>query len=166
MKIESSEIIETGDYRVIIYPASRAFSPKEEKDITETVYDFLSNWQAHGNDLFASFRIEKNQFIVICVDEGKEKASGCSMDALNKTMRQINTKYNLGIFDRMKACFLENGKVKTLSLSDFRNNVKNGEISHNTHVFDFSKNTYLDFINSFLLPLKESWAGKFMLKQD
>jgi len=163
MKIESTEIIETGDYRVIIYPASRAFSPKEEKDIAEKVYDFLSNWQAHGNDLFASFRIERNQFIIICVDEGKEKASGCSMDALNGIMRKINTIYNLELFDRMKACYLENDKVKTLNLADFRNKVKNGEIASNVDVFDFSKNTYLDFLNGFLQPLKESWAGKFLL---
>jgi len=162
MKIESTEIIETSDYRVIIYPASRAFSPKEEKDIAEKVYDFLSNWQAHGNDLFASFRIEKNQFIIICVDEDKEKASGCSMDALNGIMRKINTEYNLGLFDRMKASYLENDKVKTLNLADFRNKVKNGEIANNVDVFDFSKNTYLDFLNGFLQPLKESWAGRFL----
>jgi len=162
MKIESTEIIETDDYRLIIYPASRAFSPKEEKEIAETVYDFLSNWQAHGNDLFASFRIEKNQFIVICVDESKEKASGCSMDALNKTMREINKIYDLGLFDRMKACFIEDDEVKTLNLVDFREKVKSGKISSSARVFDFSKNTYLDFLNGFLLPLKESWAGKFM----
>jgi len=162
MRIESTEITETGDYRIIVYPASRAFSPKEEKDITEKVYDFLANWQAHGNDLFASFRIERNQFIIICVDEGKEKASGCSMDALNKAMREINTKYDLGLFDRMKACYLENDQVKTLSLSDFRTNVRNGNISTEVSVFDFSKNTYLDFLNGFLLPLRDSWAGKFV----
>lgn len=40
MKIESSEVVETNDYRVITYPASRAFTAKEAKDITERIYDF------------------------------------------------------------------------------------------------------------------------------
>ena len=35
MKIESSEVVETNDYRVITYPASRHFTAKEAKDITE-----------------------------------------------------------------------------------------------------------------------------------
>ncbi|WOC51827.1 hypothetical protein BPO_1180 [Bergeyella porcorum] len=40
MKIEESEIIETNDYRVLIYPASRPFLPKESKTIAEKLYDF------------------------------------------------------------------------------------------------------------------------------
>ena len=48
MKIEESSIVETNDYRVIIYPASRPFSPKEAKDIAERLYEFLSTWAAHG----------------------------------------------------------------------------------------------------------------------
>lgn len=61
MKIESSEVVETNDYRVITYPASRAFTAKEAKDITERIYDFLGGWKAHGKELEASFKIEKNQ---------------------------------------------------------------------------------------------------------
>lgn len=41
MKIEESSVIETNDYRVIIYPASRPFTAKESKDIAEKLYDFL-----------------------------------------------------------------------------------------------------------------------------
>lgn len=86
-------------------------------------------------------------------------ASGCSIDALGKLMHEIDADYHLGLFDRMKACYLENGEVKTLKLTDFRSKVKNGEIDENVEVFDFSKNTYLDFLSNFLLPLKKSWAG-------
>lgn len=86
-------------------------------------------------------------------------ASGCSIDALGKLMHEIDADYQLGLFDRMKACYLENGEVKTLKLTDFRSKVKNGEIDENVEVFDFSKNTYLDFLSNFLLPLKKSWAG-------
>ena len=42
MKIEESNIVEAEDYRVIIYPASRAFTTKEAKVITE-------NWRNHYN---------------------------------------------------------------------------------------------------------------------
>ena len=162
MKIEESTIVETNDYRVIIYPASRAFTPKESKVITEKLYDFLATWAAHGKPLSSSFKIEKNQFIIVCVDEDIEAASGCSIDALGGVIREIEEEFQLGLFDRMKATFVENGEVKTLKLQDFRNGLKNGEISKEIEVYDFSKNTYVAFLSDFLLPLRRSWAGIYV----
>lgn len=159
MKIEESSIVETNDYRVIIYPASRPFETKEAKIITEKLFDFLATWAAHGKPLDSSFKIEKNQFIVICVDEEKEMASGCSIDALGKIMREIDEEYQLGLFDRMKACFVENGEIKTLKLQDFKNKIRSGDLSNEIEVFDFSKNTYLEFLSNFLLPISRSWAS-------
>ncbi|SIP91128.1 hypothetical protein SAMN05880574_10267 [Chryseobacterium sp. RU37D] len=159
MKIEESSIVETNDYRVIIYPASRPLETKEAKAITEKLFDFLATWAAHGKPLSSSFKIEKNQFIVICVDEEKEMASGCSIDALGKAMKEIDEQYQLGLFDRMKASYVENGEVKTLKLFDFKSKIKSGEISKDIQVFDFSKNTYMEFIGNFLLPFERSWAA-------
>lgn len=159
MKIEESSVIETNDYRVIIYPASRPFTAKESKDIAEKLYDFLGSWAAHGKPLEASFKIEKNQFIIICVDEEKETASGCSIDALGVLMKELDNQYQLGLFDRMKASFIEDGEVKTLKLLDFKNKIRNGELSKDIEVFDFSKNTYLDFLSHFLQPFSRSWAS-------
>jgi hypothetical protein len=162
MKIEESTIVETNDYRVIIYPASRSFTSKESKVITEKLYDFLATWAAHGKPLSSSFKIEKNQFIIVCVDEEIEVASGCSIDALGQIMREIDAEFQLGLFDRMKASFLENGEVKTLKLQDFKTGLREGEISSDIEVFDFSKNTYVAFLSDFLLPLKRSWAGIYV----
>lgn len=159
MKIEESEIVETNDYRVIIYPASRPFSAKESKAIAEKLYDFLASWAAHGKPLSSSFKIERNQFVVVCVDEEKEVASGCSIDALTKIFRELEEEYNFGFFDRMKASFVENDELKTLKLADFKAGLKDGSISHDIEVFDFSKSTYVNFLSDFLLPLKRSWAG-------
>ena len=164
MKIEESTIVETNDFKVLIYPASRALSAKEVKEITEKLYDFLPSWNAHGKSLTSSFKIDHKQFIIITVDEEKVQASGCSMDSLNGLMREIDKDYQLGIFDRMKACFVENGEIKTMKLSDFRNALKNGEISENIEVFDFSKDTYVNYLSDFLLPLKRSWAGIYLPK--
>lgn len=162
MKIEESTIVETNDYRVIIYPASRTFTPKESKVITEKLYDFLATWAAHGKPLSSSFKIEKNQFIIVCVDEEVEAASGCSIDALGSVMKEIDQEFQLGLFDRMKATFVENGEVKTMKLQDFRSGLKNGEISKEIEVYDFSKNTYVAFLSDFLLPLRRSWAGIYV----
>ena len=162
MNIDESSVTEVGNFRVLIYPASRPFSAKESKAITEKLFDFIAEWKAHGKPLAASFKIEKNQFIVIAVDEEKEMASGCSIDSLNGVMREIDAEYQLGLFDRMKACFVENGEVKTMKLQDFRNAIKNQELSGDIQVFDFSKSSYDDFLEEFLLPLHKSWAGMYL----
>ncbi len=159
MNIEESNIVETSDFRIIIYPASRPFTAKESKIITEKIFDFLGTWAAHGKPLSASFKIEKNQFIVIAVDEEKEVASGCSIDALSSMMRELDQEFSLGLFDRMKASFVENGEIKTMKLQDFRKGLKDGTISKEIEVFDFSKDTYVAFLSDFLLPLRRSWAG-------
>lgn len=162
MKIEESNIVETNDYRVIIYPASRPFTPKESKVITEKLYDFLAGWAAHGKPLSSSFKIEKNQFIVVCVDEEKEAASGCSIDSLGGVMKALDQEFQLGLFDRMKASFVDNGEIKTVKLQEFRKGLKEGTISRDIEVFDFSKNSYVAFLSDFLLPLKRSWAGIYI----
>lgn len=159
MKIEESTITETEDFRVLIYPASRPMTAKEVKEITEELYDFLPTWNAHGKSLTSSFKIDYSQFIIITVDEEKVQASGCSMDSLNGKMREIDAKYDLGFFDRMKASYKENNEVKTMKLTDFRNAVKNGEVSDDIQVFDFSKDRFVSYLSDFLLPLKRSWAG-------
>lgn len=159
MKIEESSITETEDFRVLIYPASRAMTAKEVKQITEALYDFLPGWNAHGNALTSSFKIDYGQFIVITVNEEKVQASGCSMDALNGKMREIDAEYDLGLFDRMKASYMENNEVKTMSLTAFRSAVKNGDIPADVQVFDFSKDRFVSYLSDFLLPLNRSWAG-------
>ncbi|MDL1913622.1 MAG: hypothetical protein FDW93_03750 [Bergeyella sp.] len=163
MKIQDSETIETNDYRVLIYPASRPLLPRESKLLSERLFDFLSQWKAHEKQLSASFKIEKNQFLVVCVDEEKEPASGCSIDALGKLIKSFDEEFSLGFFDRMKVCYQEKGKIKTLSLQEFKTQLKNGYLSDKIEVFDFSKSTYAQFLSGFLLPLEESWASSLYL---
>lgn len=162
MKIEELSTVVEKDYKVIIYPASRQLVAKESKEIAEKLYDFLSSWAAHEKPLTSSFKIEKNQFVVIVVDEEAEATTGCSIDNLNDVFREFDQKFDLGFFDRMKASYIENGEVKTLKLSDFRKGIKEGSISQEIDVFDFSKSHYTDFVQTFLLPLKESWAGMLL----
>lgn len=148
--------------KTIIYPASRPFTEVEKEKISSTLSNFLPTWMAHGVSLVASFKIAENQFIIISVNENIEPTSGCSIDYFNGIMRELDTQFNLGIFDRMKACYLGNDKVKTLPLYDFRNALKNGTISHNVQVFDFSVANEKEYSERFLLPLNESWAKVYL----
>ena len=147
--------------KTIIFPASRSINHEEKLDIFMKIKDFLTSWKAHGNPLQSNVCIEYEQFIIIRVDENIEPASGCSLDALNNFIRKIEQKYQLGLFNRMKALFLENNTLKKLKLRDFRAALKNKELRSDILVFDFSSNNEEEFSKRFLLPLKESWAKDY-----
>ena len=149
------------DTKTIIFPASRSINHEEKLDIFMKIKDFLTSWKTHRNPLQSNVCIEYEQFIIIRVDENIEPASGCSLDALNNFIRKIEQKYQLGLFDRMKAVFLENNTLKTLKLRDFRAALKNKELRSDILVFDFSSNNEEEFSKRFLLPLKESWAKDY-----
>ena len=149
------------DTKTIIFPASRSINHEEKLDIFMKIKDFLTSWKAHGNPLQFNVCIEYEQFIIIRVDENIEPASGCSLDALNNFIQKIEQKYQLGLFDRMKAIFLENNILKTLKLKDFRNALKDKKISTDILIFDFSPDSEEEFSKRFLLPLKESWAKDY-----
>ena len=149
------------DTKTIIFPASRSINHEEKLDIFMKIKDFLTSWKAHGNPLQFNVCIEYEQFIIIRVDENIEPASGCSLDALNNFIQKIEQKYQLGLFDRMKAIFLENNILKTLKLKDFRNALTDKKISTDILIFDFSPNNEEEFSKRFLLPLKESWAKDY-----
>ena len=149
------------DTKTIIFPASRSINHEEKLDIFMKIKDFLTSWKAHGNPLQFNVCIEYEQFIIIRVDENIEPPSGCSLDALNNFIQKIEQKYQLGLFDRMKAVFLENNTLKTLRLKDFCATLKNKELRSDILIFDFSSNNEEEFSKRFLLPLKESWAKDY-----
>lgn len=162
MKLEESSVVETNDYKVVIYPSSREMSSLEIKLISEKLYDFLSSWESHGKPLSSSFKIEYKQFIVITIDEDVIELSGCGMDALNRFIKTLDSGFSgLDLLNRMKASYLENHQVKTMSLIDFKNSLKNGDLSKDIQVFDFSKSSYVEYLSSFLLPFSRSWASRF-----
>ena len=147
--------------KAIIFPASRSINHEENLDILMKIEDFLTSWNAYENPLQSNVCIEYEQFIIICIDENIEPASGCSLDALNNFIRKIEQKYQLELFDRMKAVFLENNTLKTLRLKDFCATLKNKELRSDILIFDFSSNNEEEFSKRFLLPLKESWAKDY-----
>ena len=149
------------DTKNIIFPASRFINHREKNEILLKTTDFLKNWKAHGNPLQSNVCIEYEQFIIIRINENIEPASGCSLDTLNNFMQKIEQKYQLGLFDRMKAIFLENNILKTLRLKDFCATLKNKELRSDILIFDFSSNNEEEFSKRFLLPLKESWAKDY-----
>ena len=157
MKAETPDGIETRNPRIMIYPSSRVLKSEEIQVISERINIFLSDWTTHGELLSASFRIERNQFLIIFIDEENAKAGGCSVDSLTSMIRDIDTEFGLDFLNRMKVSYIENEEIKTI-----KKGIKNSSIPQNIEVFDFAKETYNDYLFGFLLPLEKSWAKIYL----
>ena len=162
MKAETPNSIETKNPRIMIYPSSRVLKSEEIQVVSERINDFLSDWTTHGEPLSASFKIERNKFLIIFIDEENAKAGRCSVDSLTSMIRDIDTEFGLDFLNRMKVSYIENGETKTINLLDFKKGIKNSSIPQNIEVFDFSKETYSDYLSGFLLPLEKSWARIYL----
>lgn len=162
MQIEEQPSIEARDYKVIMFAASRPFTAEEAKVIAEKLYEFLAKWTAHDFLITSSFKIDRNQFIIICADENPVEISEDALYHLDEFIRDVDQKFDLGLSDKFKACYLENGDVKTMKLGAFRKAVIAGEIGGDVEVFDLTKSHFSAYLASFLLPLRQSWAGIFL----
>ncbi len=77
------------DARVWVFGASHPVSADGETDLLASVDAWLDRWAAHGVPLTCGRDWVQGRFLVIGVDQRKEGASGCSIDALFHVLQQV-----------------------------------------------------------------------------
>ncbi|MEQ8927279.1 MAG: hypothetical protein RLO81_15780 [Fulvivirga sp.] len=148
--------------RLWVYQSSRELTVEEIAKIEPMLVQFINQWTAHGNNLQASYKIYYNRFVVLAVDENLHNATGCSIDSSVNFIRSIGQSLNVDLFDRTQIAFIENEDVKIESLSNFKNKVKSGELSNEVKVFNNAISIKGELKDKWILPLSESWAGRFL----
>ncbi len=149
------------DSKIWIFQANRKFSTEEKQVITIKLNNFIADWNAHGADLLADFKLPFDQFIVVAVDENQATASGCSIDKLTKLMRELDADYSFDLLNRMLVSYQIEEEIIVEKLPTFKQKVKNGEIK-NVHVFNNGISSLNEFKTDWLLPLEESWAKSLL----
>lgn len=82
---------------------------------------FMKGWATHGKDLYGSFKILFDNFIVISVDESKVPASGCSIDTLTQFIKNLEKTLGINFFDRMKILIKKDEEYQRIHFSDLNN---------------------------------------------
>ena len=95
------------DSRVWLYLADRPLSEEEETWFNNELALFLASWTAHNKQLQCGGVVLFSQYIVLVVNEGFEKASGCSIDASTHFMKKAGTALNIDFFNRLFVMQLE-----------------------------------------------------------
>ncbi len=149
--------------RVWIYQSDREFSYDELDDIRPVLYRFVENWESHGVPVTGYANVFHKRFIVIMADETSHGVSGCSTDSSVNIVKELGAQLNADFFNRMLfAYFDEEENIHVLSKDDFSKAYTDGVINDNTLVFDHLVKTKEQFIDRWVLPLKDSWHKRFV----
>ncbi len=146
--------------KVWIYQSDRSLTIEEEQAIQQMLDKFTAEWQAHGNSLAALGEVLHRQFIVLSVDERIAGASGCSIDQSVYLMKEIETKFNINLFDRFRMAYRSGDDIVNCSREEFEERIKTGEVNAQTLVFNNLVSSRKEMKVSWNIPLAESWHAK------
>ena len=148
------------DSKVWIYQASNPISDKIADLIKEEIYNFTMNWTSHGHTLDCYGHLFHYQFLVMVAD-ANSLPSGCSIDSSVHFIKGLGEKYGIDFFDRMRFAYLDGEDIKTVSNVEFKGLVSNGNINHETFMFNNLVDNKNTFLEKWIIPLNESWHQKF-----
>lgn len=147
--------------RLWIYQISRSLNENESDFVRETTEQFLSQWQAHGEDLKAAFKIEYHQFLVISVDESFSQASGCSIDASVHLIKVLEKELSASFMTTSQVAFLVEDEINLYPFNKLKEQVNNNVIQPQTKVFDNTVKNLAEFKQKWLVESEHTWVNRY-----
>ncbi|MEZ4414308.1 MAG: hypothetical protein R3E10_00995 [Gemmatimonadota bacterium] len=125
--------------RLWAFGTDRPLTAAEERRLLEVVDGFLDDWRAHGHPLRAARDWREGRFLLVAVDQASEPPSGCSIDALVRTLKSLEDELALGLVDHAAVWFRDSaGAVIRVSRSELKNRIGEGVVGSRTPVFDLT----------------------------
>lgn len=146
--------------KVWIYQGSRLFFISEALEMEDMLQEFVSNWKSHGADVKGYANLFFGQFIVLMADETASGVSGCSTDSSVRLIKAIEKKFNVQLFERQALAFIIKDKIELLPLSQLNYAAENNFVNGNTFYFNNTVLTKKEFLDSWIIPVKDSWLAK------
>jgi hypothetical protein len=150
--------------RIWVYQASCKLSEAEVEKVRNTQQAFCQKWEAHGQALHSSFKIEHNQFLILSVDEGVHSASGCSIDGSVRILKSYQAELGINFLDPSQVAFMINGEVKLFPRLEVKRLFESGQLNAATPTFNNLVATKMDFEKQWKIPVEKSWMVKYLPK--
>ncbi|SEF69955.1 hypothetical protein [Algoriphagus boritolerans] len=147
--------------RVWVYQADQKLSESDEKILRDRMKSFCEGWNTHGNLMSTSFELIESQILILAVDESKLGASGCSIDSLVRTLRELENTLNINLTDQGKISLKRStGELKVIPALGLKSRISAGEIDLETEVINPLIRTKADLQNLWQ-PVRNSWLNKY-----
>jgi hypothetical protein len=153
------------DSRIWIYQANRKLNSEESKIISQVLLAFTEGWLVHGNPMRASFDLRFDQFVILAADEKASTPSGCSIDDSVRTLKKLGAELKIDFFDRTMIAFKKDEHVFTVSTSDLKGKLKDGEWDQTTLVFNNLVGLKGDLSRTWLAPAGSTWLKRYLPQQ-
>ncbi len=151
--------------KVWIYQSSRQFSLTEAEEIQGKLNAFTAQWKAHGHQLAAKAEMPYRFFIVLIVDQDSAAATGCSIDASVRVIKEIENTYGVDLFNRFNMAYKLDDEVHVTSKEDFETLITIKKITPQTIVFNNLVQTLAEYEQKWEVPLADSWHSSIFAEQ-
>ena len=147
--------------RVWVFGSLRPLDDSEAARLIAETDRFLEKWNAHGHPLYSGREWRDDRFLAIAVDQSTSGASGCSIDGLYRSLRALETALGTEllsgghIFYRTPSA--AGGEVNAVTRQEFIARAADGQVDHDTVVFDLSVETLGDWRERFETVARNSW---------
>lgn len=155
------------DARVWVFASGKPLDESQEEWLRGHVDGFVSSWVAHGDPVVGASELREHRFLFVAADEAATGVSGCSIDALTRTLKEAERSLGASLLDAASKVWYrdQSGHVKTLSRSEFGEAVRNGSIDDDTIVFDNTAATVGAIRNGLWeRKMKDSWHRRAFQK--
>jgi hypothetical protein len=150
-----------GDARLWVFPASRALDAAARSRLLDTVDAFLDGWAAHGVPLTSGRELRHDRFLLVAVDEKAAGASGCSIDAMVRSLRALERELDLALTDHGPVWFRAGDTFRRVPRDEFRSLAERGAVSPETVVFDNTVTTVGAVrAGAWEAPAARTWHGR------
>jgi len=133
-RIELDQLPESA--RVWIFAAERTLTPPERERLLSEVDRFLVGWRAHDRPLTAGRELRYDRFLFIAVDQRDAGPSGCSIDALVRALKGLQTELGVELVNHAPVLFRRDGEIARVARDDFAELAASGAVGPGTTVFD------------------------------
>lgn len=147
--------------RIWIYQASRPLTEAEQVEIKPLLERFATEWSSHGKGLQSSAALLHGRFLVLANNEDATAASGCSIDASVRFVRELEQRYGLSFMDRSQLAFLNGEKVELVAMPELKSKVAAGDIHQDTLYFDTLITNYGELQQAWPRPAGNSWLSRY-----
>ena len=147
--------------RVWIYQASRLLSEEELMPLLPRLAAFAEEWTSHGQQLAASAQFLHRQFLIIGLDEAVAGASGCSIDASVRFVRELQQQLGVELLEKSQMAFLTDGQLRLLTRRDLRAAIAAGEITNETPYFNNTLTTKAELTANWPAPAGQTWLASY-----
>lgn len=153
------------DARLWVFAARDALSAEGAARVETEVDAFLEGWAAHGHPLTSSRELAEGRFLFVAVDRASEPPSGCSIDAMVRHLRSLESSVGTQLVAHGPVWYRDaHGDVQCVERAGFKARAAEGEVDLTTPVFDTTI-TELGTLRAgrFEVPAAESWHGPAFL---